>query len=140
MVLVGRVNTDVAALRAHPRIRLLGARPYDAIPGYLSAFDCCLVPFAITRLTVAVNPIKLREYLAAGRPSSRRRCRRSFSTVTSCRSPLGRTRSPAPSSRRSPAQTDETAIAKRRQRVASESWDAVAARIEPHLTALLGNS
>jgi glycosyltransferase involved in cell wall biosynthesis len=67
VVLVGAANTDVSMLR-HPRIELLGVRPYESIPAYVSSFDCCLIPFQVNRLTVAVNPIKLREYLAAGRP------------------------------------------------------------------------
>ena len=68
LALVGGANIDVAALRSHPRIALLGRRPYDAMPAYIAAFDCCLIPFKVNRLTVAVNPIKLREYLAVGRP------------------------------------------------------------------------
>ena len=67
LVLVGAANTDISILR-HPRIELLGVRPYASIPAYVSSFDCCLIPFLVNRLTVAVNPIKLREYLAAGRP------------------------------------------------------------------------
>ena len=68
LVLVGGLNTDPAPL-AHPRIRLLGRRDYADMPAYVQAFDACLVPFARTRLTAGVNPIKLREYLAAGRPT-----------------------------------------------------------------------
>ena len=137
VVLVGRANTDVSALTAHPRVQLLGTRPYDAIPGYLSAFACCLVPFAINRLTVAVNPIKLREYLAAGRP------------VVSTPMPevlqYGDVVSIAEGDDRfvdavvaSLTQADDNdAIRRRRQRVAGESWDAVAAQIERQLTALV---
>lgn len=68
VVLVGGVNTDVAGLQ-HPRIRLVERRPYSEMPAFMQAFDACLVPFARNRLTAAVNPIKLREYLAAGRPT-----------------------------------------------------------------------
>ena len=67
VVVVGRANTDVSTLQ-HPRISMLGFRPYETIPAYLAAFDCCISPFQVSRLTTAVNPIKLREYLAAGRP------------------------------------------------------------------------
>lgn len=137
VVLVGRENIDVAMLRAHPRIRLLGARPYDAIPGYLSAFDCCLVPFAINRLTVAVNPIKLREYLAAGRPvvSTPMPEVLQYGDVVSIADGADAFAGAVVAALATAE--DETAIGRRRRRVASDSWDAVAARIEPHLTALL---
>ena len=67
VVLIGDASTDLSPLR-HPRIRLLGLRPPTSMPAYFAAFDCCLIPFIQDRLTEAVNPIKLREYLAAGRP------------------------------------------------------------------------
>jgi glycosyltransferase involved in cell wall biosynthesis len=67
LVLVGDANIALNELR-HPRIVLLGRRPYADMPAYVHAFDCCIVPFAAGPLTEAVNPIKLREYLAAGRP------------------------------------------------------------------------
>lgn len=37
-------------------------------PAYCKQFDVGLIPFKINELTLAVNPIKLREYLAAGLP------------------------------------------------------------------------
>ena len=68
VVLVGGDNVATAELASHPRVRLLGQRPYETMPAYLAAFDVCLVPFGRSTLTEGVNPIKLREYLAAGRP------------------------------------------------------------------------
>src|SRR4029078_392343 len=66
VVLVGDTSIDLSAL-SHPRIELLGHRPADTMPAYIGSFDCCLIPFVMDDLTEAVNPIKLREYLAAGR-------------------------------------------------------------------------
>ena len=137
VVLVGRANTEVSALAAHPRIRLLGTRPYESIPGYLSAFACCLVPFAINRLTVGVNPIKLREYLAAGRPvvSTPMPEVHHYGDVVSI---VGGADAFVEAVAASLLDVeDEVAIRRRRDRVAGESWDAVAAQIEPHLNALL---
>ncbi len=67
-VLVGKqeVSTDICA--GHPNIHLVGQVPFATLPGYCKAFDVALIPFKINRLTVNVNPIKLREYLAAGLP------------------------------------------------------------------------
>ncbi|MGQ9779360.1 MAG: glycosyltransferase [Bacillota bacterium] len=49
-------------------LHFLGRREYRLLPDYLRAFDVCLIPFRLSPLTVACNPIKLWEYLAAGKP------------------------------------------------------------------------
>lgn len=67
-VLIGPVATDTDGLRALPNVRLLGARPYELLPRYMHHFDTCLIPFRINKLTAGVNPIKLYEYLSAGKP------------------------------------------------------------------------
>ena len=46
----------------------LGERPYEQLPDYSRGFNAALVPFRMSELTVSVNPIKLREYAAAGLP------------------------------------------------------------------------
>lgn len=51
-----------------PNIHLLGSKPYYQLPSYLKAFDVGLIPFRINELTLASNPLKLQEYLAAGLP------------------------------------------------------------------------
>ena len=51
-----------------PNIHLLGPRPYSSLPGYAKGFTAAMLPFKVNRLTESVNPIKLREYLAAGLP------------------------------------------------------------------------
>ncbi len=68
LVLIGRAQVDVGRLERLPNVRLLGQRPYDTLPAYTAAFDVALIPFVVSDLTVAVNPIKLREYLSAGAP------------------------------------------------------------------------
>jgi len=67
-VLVGGWATSLRALSGLANVHLLGRRPYDSLPGYCRAFDVGVIPFRMNALTVRVNPIKLREYLAAGLP------------------------------------------------------------------------
>lgn len=68
-VLLGGVfSVDVAALRALPNVRLLGQQPYVAMPQYLYHFDVCLIPFKLNPTTEATDPVKLYEYLSAGKP------------------------------------------------------------------------
>jgi glycosyltransferase involved in cell wall biosynthesis len=66
-VMVGDSTFDLSPYRLS-NIHFLGRKPYDDLPGYCKGFDVGLIPFKINDLTRAVNPIKLREYLAAGLP------------------------------------------------------------------------
>lgn len=68
VVLIGASDVDDSRLRAEPRIAVLGPRPFARLPEYASAFTVGLIPFVVNDLTRAVNPIKLREMLAAGCP------------------------------------------------------------------------
>lgn len=67
-VLVGPTNRPLDRLTALPNVRWLGAKPYAEIPRYLAHFDVCLAPFASSALVESINPLKVHEYLAAGRP------------------------------------------------------------------------
>lgn len=68
MVVLGRSTTDVSALEALPNVHLLGRVPYADLPAYSKGFDVALNPFRISELTLNANPLKVREYLAAGLP------------------------------------------------------------------------
>jgi len=68
IVLLGDSTVGLAPYRGIPNMHFLGRRPYEQLPAYCKCFDVGLIPFKINDLTRAVNPIKLREYLAAGLP------------------------------------------------------------------------
>ena len=68
IVLIGDSTLDLGPYRNIPNIHFLGRRPYEQLPAYCKAFDVGLIPFKVNDLTKAVNPIKLKEYLAAGLP------------------------------------------------------------------------
>jgi glycosyltransferase involved in cell wall biosynthesis len=55
-------------LEAQPNAHLLGRKPYADLPAYCRGFDVALMPFRINELTLNANPLKVREYLAAGLP------------------------------------------------------------------------
>ena len=65
-VLVGKVATDLSPIAQLHTIHVLGQRPYQDLPGYCRSFDAAILPFVINELTLNANPLKLREYLAAG--------------------------------------------------------------------------
>jgi glycosyltransferase involved in cell wall biosynthesis len=67
-VLIGDSNQDLRPLLARPNVFHLGRKPYAELPAYCRGFDAAIVPFRISELTRSVNPIKLREYAAAGLP------------------------------------------------------------------------
>lgn len=49
-------------------VRLLGARPHNRVPAYLQHADVLVVPHKVDEFTDSLDPIKLYEYQAAGRP------------------------------------------------------------------------
>jgi GT2 family glycosyltransferase/glycosyltransferase involved in cell wall biosynthesis len=57
-----------ATLRALPNVHFLGVRPRPRVRAYLEALDVCLVPHRVDDFTRSLDPLKLYEYLAAGRP------------------------------------------------------------------------
>lgn len=70
VVLIGKITVDaekkIKILDKVPNIHFLGRKPYAELPNYCKAFDVALNPFEINELTLAANPLKVREYLAAG--------------------------------------------------------------------------
>ncbi len=67
-LLVGHAAADVSALRALPNVRLVGAQPYATLPNWARAFDVAIIPYRQNRQVANANPLKLREYLATGKP------------------------------------------------------------------------
>lgn len=45
----------------------LGARPYAQLPAYLKGLDVCIIPFRRNAIAQGASPLKLYEYLAAGK-------------------------------------------------------------------------
>jgi glycosyltransferase involved in cell wall biosynthesis len=68
MVVLGKSTTDTTVLEKLENVHLLGRRPYQDLPAYCKGFDVALNPFRLNELTLNANPLKVREYLAAGLP------------------------------------------------------------------------
>lgn len=66
-VLVGDDAPLLAPLRRYANVHPLGPRAYEELPAYLGAMDVCIIPFRQTPLIRHTHPIKVYEYLAAGR-------------------------------------------------------------------------
>lgn len=72
VVLIGKTTVDaeekIKVLDGIPNVHRLGRKPYAELPAYCVSFDVAINPFVINELTLAANPLKVREYLAAGLP------------------------------------------------------------------------
>lgn len=66
-VLIGPVSAPITELSGLPNVRLLPPVPYAQLPAYLAHAPVWLVPFVQSPMTMAVDPLKAYEYLAAGR-------------------------------------------------------------------------
>lgn len=67
-VFIGKVATDVTSVKNMSNVYFLGQKNYTELAGYCRGFSVATIPFVVNELTINVNPIKLREYLAAGLP------------------------------------------------------------------------
>lgn len=68
IVMLGKVAMNISELQRLPNVHFLGPKPYETLPNYCKGFDAAIVPFPINSATLSANPLKLREYLAAGLP------------------------------------------------------------------------
>ena len=70
IALVGLIKGDVdlSPLRALENVHILGRKPTAELPGYLKAMDVCLIAYALNDYTHHVFPLKLYDYMAAGKP------------------------------------------------------------------------
>lgn len=68
LVMLGKTAMDLSPLKAMPNVHLLGRKPYEELPAYCKGFDVAIIPFPISEVTLNSNPLKAREYLAAGLP------------------------------------------------------------------------
>lgn len=67
-LLIGPIELGLPWPKLPPNVHHRGLTPYRELPRYLADFDVALIPFKDTPVTQSVNPIKLYEYFAAGKP------------------------------------------------------------------------
>ena len=133
-VMIGPERTDLAPLRHLANVTLLGPREHAALPGYAQHWDAALLPFRDTAQIRACNPLKLREYLAAGRPV----VATEFPALDGYRDLVRVANTPEAMVEALEAARAEglSRAAERRARVAAEGWDRRAADVAALLDAL----
>jgi glycosyltransferase involved in cell wall biosynthesis len=68
ILMVGRVAVDMGVLATLPNVVFTGVRPYAELPQWARAMDVCILPYVQTQMILQSSPLKLREYLASGKP------------------------------------------------------------------------
>ena len=67
-LLIGLVSADVRELRKYRNVIFAGVQPYESLPEWAKAFDVAILPYRLNQGSINANPLKLREYLATGKP------------------------------------------------------------------------
>ncbi|HXA03373.1 MAG TPA: glycosyltransferase [Bryobacteraceae bacterium] len=68
-VVIGRNDgVDLSGLESLPNVTLTGEVPYNRLPEYVHGFDVGLLPYRICDYSLAADPVKVWEYLSAGKP------------------------------------------------------------------------
>ncbi len=68
IVLIGPVREEMCAVPKRGNIICTGQREYETLPGYLKGFDVAIIPYLLNKTTMDLNPTKLLEYMAGGKP------------------------------------------------------------------------
>lgn len=71
LLMVGPQTHDLyrnAGLDKMDNVVFTGRKDLRDLPSYLRFADCCIIPFLRTPLTRSIYPLKINEYLAAGKP------------------------------------------------------------------------
>ena len=124
-VIIGREQMDCSALRARKNVLMLGQKPYELVPEYGKKFDVALLPLRQSRWADAVNPLKLKEYLAMGKPvvsTPFPQLRQYLDVVYEAKTP----ETFAASIQRAISENSPELINKRREKVKDSSWDSKA--------------
>lgn len=122
LVLVGPISADVSRLKRFQNVYFLGRKPYDQVPFYGKEFNVAIMPWNKNRWIKFCNPIKVKEYLALGKPivstyypevesySDIIHVARDYDEFTSC-------------IRKAVSEDNRKKLEERRKRVQNETWD-----------------
>jgi glycosyltransferase involved in cell wall biosynthesis len=125
-VFIGRVSQESRGMFAGDNIHILPKQPYERIPHFGKCFDVAVLPWRINKWTEAANPIKLKEYLALGKPIV---STPAFSELQSYLDIVYEAATPEDFARcikKAHSENNVELVRKRRERVAQSSWDSKA--------------
>jgi len=135
-VFLGKASELYSELAGKKNVFLLGAREYEEVPLYGCYFDVCIMPWRQTRWIAACNPIKLKEYLALGKPV----VSTPFNELSKYLDVVYQARTPeefAECIKRALREDNPQRVAARRKKVEAASWDS---KVEQVLNALFAEN
>ncbi|MEQ8470486.1 MAG: glycosyltransferase [Marinoscillum sp.] len=71
LLMVGPISSDTykkSGLNRRPNVVFTGRKKLEELPAYLKYVHCCIIPFLCNELTKSIYPLKVNEYLSAGKP------------------------------------------------------------------------
>lgn len=129
-VLIGDAKVNIDPLHSLDNVYLLGRKPYETLPDYCRGFHAAIIPFIKSELTRFVNPIKLREYAAAGLPvvSTDLPEVRAAGSIVTCVNGLEDWKGELDKAVRKGMETESRR--RQSQRMSSSDWSALSSKIE----------
>ncbi|WP_022854458.1 glycosyltransferase [Thermodesulfatator atlanticus] len=67
-VFIGRNEIDLTSFSKFANFFHVGPVPYEKVPNVLQELDVLILPYLVNEFTKTINPLKLKEYLASGKP------------------------------------------------------------------------
>ena len=146
LVLIGPVGNlsgqqaQFEELSKLPNVHLLGHKEVSELPAYQQHFDAAIMPYVLNAYTDCIYPLKLHEYLAAGRPviATPVRTLQQFSNVVSLERSVEGWISAIHSAVSRQLNTDEL-VAARRAIAARHDWPILAGRTAGIMLSHLGS-
>lgn len=68
LIIVGPVFVDVRRFTRYPNVHFVGRLPYESLPSYMAGIDLFINPYKEGNIADSCSPLKVFEYLAAGKP------------------------------------------------------------------------
>ncbi len=138
IVMVGPVTgIDPEHLPRRKNIFWIGARAYMEMPDYAYGFQACLAPFAVTEATRLLRPLKINEYLMAGRPvvsTALPEVRRDFDGLVAVTASAEEF---IAACRQAVEHPDQEAVGRGRRTMAARGWKRPVAAMEQHVEDVL---
>ncbi|MGD9648167.1 MAG: glycosyltransferase [Pirellulales bacterium] len=135
LVLIGPVDFCPDELRRLPNVHLMGAQPYRDLPAWLAGLDVLLLPYVCDEMIRQSSPLKLRECLAAGKPTVSVDVAEVRRFEPHVRVAANRDEFVA-AVRQALGQEAVAAVAERQQAVAGDDWDCRAAELRQLIESL----
>lgn len=125
-VFVGYASRECRVVFPGDNVRIIARQPYERIPHYGKCFDVAILPMRVNEWCKAANPLKLKEYLALGKPVV---STPAFSELHKYLDVVYEAGTPEDFARciqKAYSEDNAELVKKRRQKVAQNSWDSKA--------------